>query len=265
MPDRIPTFKPPWVNRKPRQRVHRDQREAGYGRKAWKLARAAALVRDAYQCRAPGCGAIVTGRNAHVDHIIRKRDGGTDDLGNLQTLCRSCHGKKTVQEEHGGSIRGGRWSSHPAWMPRACIPVTLVCGPPASGKSRYVDMHKGETDLVVDLDVIASRLAGTGLHSWGMEWLGPAVRERNEMLAGLHKPEAKRHARAWLIAMEPEAKWRQWWVDTLGCSQVVVIATPAHVCDARLMTDPDRASRAMMAAQWWKQYTPMSGEIRVDG
>ena len=102
MPDRIPTFKPPWVNRKPRQRVHRDQREAGYGRKAWKLARAAALVRDAYQCQA--CGVVCTGRNAHVDHVIRKRDGGTDELWNLKTLCRSCHSKKTVREEQGGRV-----------------------------------------------------------------------------------------------------------------------------------------------------------------
>jgi hypothetical protein len=260
VPDRIPTFKPPWVNRKPRQRVHRDQREAGYGRKAWKLARAQRLVMDDYQCQ--HCGAVVHGREAHVDHVVSKADGGSDLMDNLRTLCRPCHARRTVTHEQGGSIRGGKWSSHPSWMPRACIPVTLVCGPPASGKSRYVDMHKGEADLVIDLDVIASGLAGTGLHSWGMEWLGPAVRERNEILAGLHKPEAKRHARAWLIAMEPEAKWRQWWVDTLGCSQVVVIETPAHVCDARLMTDPDRAGRALVASQWWKQYTPRHGDIR---
>lgn len=31
-----------------------------------------------------------------VDHIIPKRDGGTDDPENLQALCHVCHSKKTA-------------------------------------------------------------------------------------------------------------------------------------------------------------------------
>lgn len=33
-----------------------------------------------------------------VDHIVAKVDGGTDDLANLQGLCRPCHGTKTAEE-----------------------------------------------------------------------------------------------------------------------------------------------------------------------
>lgn len=32
-----------------------------------------------------------------VDHIIAKRDGGRDDVNNLQSLCHSCHSRKTRQ------------------------------------------------------------------------------------------------------------------------------------------------------------------------
>ena len=35
----------------------------------------------------------------HVDHIIPKRDGGTDHLSNLQVLCHSCHSVKTLMEK----------------------------------------------------------------------------------------------------------------------------------------------------------------------
>lgn len=101
MPDRIPTFKPPWINRRPKRRDQRPSAAArGYGGKGWQASRRACFVRDAYQCRV--CGAVVNGKNAHCDHIIRKADGGSDHVGNLQTLCCSCHSKKTVKDEQGG-------------------------------------------------------------------------------------------------------------------------------------------------------------------
>lgn len=37
-----------------------------------------------------------------VDHILARRSGGDDSLGNLQALCHSCHSKKTAMED-------GRW------------------------------------------------------------------------------------------------------------------------------------------------------------
>ena len=68
MPDRIPTFRPPWINRKPRRdAMRRNQSAAGYGRRAWRLARQEALVRDNWQCQ--DCKSLVTGREAHVDPV----------------------------------------------------------------------------------------------------------------------------------------------------------------------------------------------------
>jgi HNH endonuclease. len=37
----------------------------------------------------------------HVDHIIPKSQGGTDDDGNLQSLCAACHRAKTAREGRG--------------------------------------------------------------------------------------------------------------------------------------------------------------------
>ena len=114
MPNRIPTFKPPWINRKPkRDAMPRDQRAAGYCRRAWKLARQERLSIDNWQCQQ--CGRVVSGREAHVDHIVPKSAGGSDLMTNLQTLCRSCHSRKTVLVDQGGGFgpmvaaaRGGR-------------------------------------------------------------------------------------------------------------------------------------------------------------
>ncbi|WP_230459834.1 HNH endonuclease [Sansalvadorimonas verongulae] len=41
-------------------------------------------------------GVIREGR--HVDHITPKAAGGTDEPGNLQTLCTTCHNHKTATE-----------------------------------------------------------------------------------------------------------------------------------------------------------------------
>jgi 5-methylcytosine-specific restriction protein A len=68
-----------------------------YGRK-WQPIRAAVLRRDAYICQ--HCGQPA-GKSAHVDHIVPKAEGGTDDQDNLETLCRGCHSRKTVRENRG--------------------------------------------------------------------------------------------------------------------------------------------------------------------
>ena len=42
---------------------------------------------------------VKCGRPAvHCDHIIPIRDGGTNDAGNRQSMCHSCHNSKTAAE-----------------------------------------------------------------------------------------------------------------------------------------------------------------------
>jgi 5-methylcytosine-specific restriction protein A len=95
MPRRIPTHRPA-----PKQRVRPAVERAnayqrGYCDASWFATRKAVLVRDNWECRA--CGKLCDGkREAHVDHVVPKRLGGTDDLTNLQTLCVRCHSSKTV-------------------------------------------------------------------------------------------------------------------------------------------------------------------------
>ncbi|MDZ4394088.1 HNH endonuclease [Cypionkella sp.] len=68
-----------------------------YKTQAWKVARKAAKDRDGWKC--VKCGA--RGR-LEVDHIKGLRNGGDPfDLSNLQTLCVSCHSKKTHAEIFG--------------------------------------------------------------------------------------------------------------------------------------------------------------------
>ena len=83
--------------------------ERGYCDRSWFALRQIVLVRDAYACRA--CGRVCAGkREAQVDHIKPKREGGSDDVENLQTLCIRCHARKTYREQKNDSkkVSGGR-------------------------------------------------------------------------------------------------------------------------------------------------------------
>ena len=48
--------------------------------------------RDNYQCRS--CGKKQTQTALEVDHIIPIANGGSNDISNLQTLCRRCNHQK---------------------------------------------------------------------------------------------------------------------------------------------------------------------------
>lgn len=48
--------------------------------------------RDSYQCQS--CGKTNRETELTIDHIIALARGGTNDISNLQTLCRSCNQQK---------------------------------------------------------------------------------------------------------------------------------------------------------------------------
>ena len=67
---------------------------------AWRKLRKQVLERDKFTCQ--HCGRV--GGNLECDHILNEARGGTDDLSNLQTLCRECHKVKTQEESKAGQL-----------------------------------------------------------------------------------------------------------------------------------------------------------------
>lgn len=83
-------------------RGNRHQR--GYGT-AWDKLRAQAIARDEGLCQPCERQQHITIGSA-VDHIKPKAEGGTDDLSNLQCICRACHLTKTAEEAQRGVAKG---------------------------------------------------------------------------------------------------------------------------------------------------------------
>ena len=279
MSKRPPSFSPrPATARQWVKSVKEAQDRNRYGT-AWRKLRLVVLERDRRLCQT----CLKLGRTVaatDVDHILPIAQGGTNDLANLQCLCSDCHRTKSALEGQYGRWRRAQvvpgkviYHQRPAWFRRTVIPLTIVCGPPGSGKSTYVARHAGRRDLVICFDQIATRLFGRKgsrrVHArLTKDQLGLVLRARNEMLADLmHDHAADRWRRAWLIVSEPKAEHRQWWHDRTG-ADIVVMATAHDECLRRISADAakgDARDKAItgVVAKWFALYQPRLGDLVV--
>ncbi len=69
----------------------------GYGNN-WRKMRARVLSKHPW-CADPYQAHTTPVPATDVDHIISKREGGTDDENNLQGLCHACHSRKTARSD----------------------------------------------------------------------------------------------------------------------------------------------------------------------
>lgn len=147
--------------------------------------------------------------------------------GPFQSLCKYHHSVKTVMED--GGLNTGA-STHPEWLPMPACRVVLVTGAPGSGKTTYCKQQRKGGDVVIDLDECVRDVCGIHGHEADKQFLKPALRLRNKLIAGL---AAKGSGTAYLIVGAPSALEVQWWVDKLGAEHKR-IETPKDVCLSRV-------------------------------
>ena len=223
---------------------------------AWRRIRAYVLANEPLCRECAKAGKVVAA--SHVDHI--DGNSGSNAQANLQPLCAPCHSRKTALEDGGF----GNVQRIPSWVDKPACPVTLVCGPPGSGKSTYCDDRAGPDDLVIDLDIIKAAVSGQRIYESGDEWLAPAMRERNRIIASLAK---RTKGRAWLIVGAPVGTERRKWQELLR-ADVVVLEADASLCEQRIKADERRSETAAKrhiraALHWWHQYSMRQGETVI--
>ncbi|WP_117363768.1 HNH endonuclease [Natrarchaeobaculum sulfurireducens] len=116
----------------------------GYG-EGWEALRRQTLRRDGYACQR--CGADDRTLQAH--HVIPRAAGGPDDLENLVTLCRPCHG---VIHQRNRSFDDVRDEAPLFPTPDAPDPVARMREPNDQCCSRCGVERSDPTDLVAWLE-----------------------------------------------------------------------------------------------------------------
>ena len=230
----------------------------------WQALRQKVLVRDRFTCRKTGV--LLTGKapaaDSPVAHHAIPHNGDPAlfwDEDNVITVSKAWHDSVAQAREHADRVA----AIHPKWLRPSVIPLTIVCGAPASGKSTYVSEHAGPADLVIDLDVIASDICGSSLHGWSAAYLHAALYRRNDILGSLSRPSA--YPAAWFIVAEPKAEHRAWWHQALKPASIVVLETPEAQCIVNAASDPDRDQKRTADAivKWWFEYQRRPGEVVV--
>ncbi len=201
-------------------------------------------------------GVIVAASQVHHKQGLITAPDLAFALENLASICPGCHRRVEALERQGQTTQ----------LLFAQGEITLVAGPPGSGKSTYVRRHQRPGDLVVDWDLLIGALAGQpgeARHLSQRQTILPyASIARDAVIAAL-AAEGMRGANAWVIAMVPRAEERQALRERLH-AQTVVLAVPLAVCQQRIQGDTQRGhvldQWIPRIQHWWEAYTPLPGE-----
>ena len=136
--------------------------------------------------------------------------------------------------------------------------LTLVAGPPCSGKTTYVGEHREPGDLVLDADLLYQALSGGELYErgdgiWDFVW---AAFDAVVAEARLHP---SKRGTLWIIQGAPKRETRARY-RLMNRAQIVVLETPADVCVARARARFGESGRfpeyRRHIDQWWAAYRP---------
>jgi 5-methylcytosine-specific restriction enzyme A len=226
--------------------VSLNRHERGYSNE-WVAASKAFLARNPL-CRRCLDRNFVRGASV-TDHIVPHKNIAKLfwDENNWQPLCKRCHDQKTFASDAPASKR-------PGWLPIPKCRVVLVVGPHAAGKSTLVrERATPHRDIVIDLDEIISELSGEPLYHNDHLWISRGIRERNRRIANLST--MTKDKTAFVIVTGKWGVERDFWVDKLRPEEIIVLATPEHICCARVMADSRRAAvvarQTLAIREWW--------------
>ena len=124
--------------------------------------------------------------------------------------------------------------------------VTLVCGPPCSGKSTYVAGRAQPGDVVVDYDQIARQLGSPSEHNHAYRFHKPTERVITELLGQI---ASGRHENAWVIRSLPDSAQRRQLASHLR-AEVVIVDAPDELLAERARSRGNVVKTVAAIASW---------------
>jgi len=124
------------------------------------------------------------------------------------------------------------------------VSVTLVCGPPCSGKSTYVTQHASPDALVVCWDTIAVELGSPREHAHPPRLYRAIAREYDRRIG-----QVRDAGEAWIIRTLADPSERRRWARRFN-AELVVLCPPLDVLRERAQARPDPATTVRDIRRW---------------
>lgn len=139
-----------------------------------------------------------------------------------------------------------------------------MCGPPAGGKTSYIEANASPGDTVVSLDLVSRTLNGKPVWDIRSDAIPRVVLARNELIRVA--AQVKGRGRVWIEETGAERWKRQHWRGIFAVDSIVVVEAAPEVCRARIAATPARAARPGAADgpdAWWEAYTVDYSDTRI--
>lgn len=145
--------------------------------------------------------------------------------------------------------------------------VTIVCGPPGSGKTTFVMDRKEKGDIVVDIDWLWMALTGLDYYD-KPDHLVPFVLDVRKMIIERLQLEGSDTTpilhNVWIISGSPNAIERKELQYKFPSSRVIVLEQSVEQCMENIRQDQRREGKSIpweqLVKKWWVEYTPRDGE-----
>ena len=135
--------------------------------------------------------------------------------------------------------------------------VTVVAGPPSSGKTTYVAEHRQPHDLVIDLDAIAVALGSPEDHGHSRA-LWPFITAcQDALLAKVGQTNEIPHV--WIIRGAPRLDQRHLYADQ---ETIVLETTPEQAWRWAFNAGRPNEWRDLIT-KWWDNYQPHSSDTVI--
>jgi predicted kinase len=135
--------------------------------------------------------------------------------------------------------------------------LTLVAGPPGSGKSSYVRQHKKPEDLVWDYDLIVRAITGLPFRERTDEAHKLAWAMRETFI----KTSQSLPVNVWIIASAPSMEEREEF-RRMG-ARVIVFETDKETCLKRVNCREYKADWKQIISRWWSRYQPSEKDVKL--
>jgi 5-methylcytosine-specific restriction protein A len=230
--------------------------ERGYGNK-WEKERIYYLNHNPLCVQCEWIGHIVPA--TVVDHIIpHKRDMNLFwDRNNWESLCKTCHDKKTFMECRGLYIP---LKIYYPTLPIPISPIILVCGSAGSGKTTYIQHNMQSSDLIIDINLKA---ADNYNAVQAKQYLYEQLVERNKLLCDL---AIIKYSHVYVTTAAPTLKIRRYWQEQLNPIRTVIIETSLKTIKQQIQGDTNRLDKSKyitLAEEWWRLYERQDGEENI--